>query len=356
MCMEPSSPPTHARRVKRPTTAAPSFAIATVTRNPHRFGAWLDYYRRLGAAHVFLAVEQSPDVVAYCEAHAAGFVTLSVASEQSNPYFTLIDRQEAHVNAALAGCAVHGVDWLFHVDDDELLHFCEPWEEVARRVPRDADCLVLTNVEAVPDHAGSDFTTISRFFLDDDLFLCYVNGKAGGRVGSTAASGSHRFTGVEWLVPLESAMLMHFESCPYGRWRDKFMHYASLQRKMSDIPFRFYVDSILACRRVVAERRERERRNERSAAGLRSSRRTGVARKMRLGSGEAALRGFWRRRKLLHYTAHPGAIVTVRHLALRDPAPGRVETRGGRGGRAAPAAALLCHWGERRNEGLNLDT
>ena len=77
---------------------------------------------------------------------------------------------------------------------------------------------------------------------------------------------------------------------------------------------------------------------------------------MRLGSGEAALRGFWRRRKLLHYTAHPGAIVTVRHLALRDPAPGRVETRGGRGGRAAPAAALLCHWGERRKEGLNLDT
>ena len=41
-----------------------------------------------------------------------------------------------------------GVDWLFPVDDDELLHFGEPWESVVARVPPSADCIVVRNLEA----------------------------------------------------------------------------------------------------------------------------------------------------------------------------------------------------------------
>jgi hypothetical protein len=113
-----------------------SFGIATVTRNPHRFDRWLEYYRRLGAAHVFLAVEHTPEVVEYCTAHQH-FVTVSETCAERNPYDSIIDRQILHVDKALAACAERGIAWLFHVDDDELLHFVEPWESIVHkaRVP-----------------------------------------------------------------------------------------------------------------------------------------------------------------------------------------------------------------------------
>jgi len=183
---------------------------------------------------------------------------------------------------------------------------------------------VVANVEAVPDHETSDFTTISRFCVDDDRFLCYVNGKSAGRVGSAEACGCHRFSGDEWGIPHESAMVLHFESCPYSRWRDKFMHYASLQKKISGIPFPFYVDAIHVCRQH--------------------------------GGDEAKLRAFWRRRKRFHYAAHPDSVKTVLHLGLREPedaAVRRPTTRhAGRGVPASPGS--LKHWGEMRREGLEL--
>jgi len=309
------------KAAKRSRASDTSFAIATVTRNPHRFDRWLEYYRRLGAAHVFLAVEQTPEIVEYCAAHPH-FVTVSETSAERNPYDSIIDRQVLHVDKALAACAERGIAWLFHVDDDELLHFVQPWESIVHKVPATADCLVIANVEAIPDHEGSDFTSISRFCVVDDHFLCYVNGKSAGRVGSAEACGCHRFSGEEWGIPHECAMVLHFESCPYSRWRDKFMHYASLQSKMSTIPFDFYLDSIRACRQHRGD--------------------------------EARLRAFWRRRKRFHYAAHHEAIKTVLHLGLESPeVSGRPATR--RTERAIPASpASLRHWGEMRREGLEL--
>ena len=106
--------------------------------------------------------------------------------------------------------------------------------------------------------------------------LAYINGKAAGRVGACSQMGPHRFTGaarpgrpagpaaaspapacpepaplrlsapqpcaaqpltwrpahrlgtgVEWEAPLEAACVLHFESCPYTRWEQKFTHYAA---------------------------------------------------------------------------------------------------------------------------------
>ena len=338
-------------RPKRAMGVMESFAIATVTRQPHKFGRWLEYYRRLGAVHVFLAVENTPEVIEYCLAHT-DFVTVSATDMERNPYDSIIDRQVAHVNKALIACDELGIGWLFHVDDDELLHFVEPWESIVRQVwpspvddpsfrladakihthsfarltlvsqiPATADCLVIANVEAIPDHEGSDFTTISRFCMDDDLFLCYVNGKSAGRVGAAEACGCHRFTGEEWGVPHESAMVLHFESCPYSRWRDKFMHYASLQRKMSTIPFDFYVDSINICRKYPGD--------------------------------EHRLRAFWKRRKRFHYASHPDAVKIVLHPGLLPPEEtGRPITR--RAGCVPASPRTLQHWGHMRREGLEL--
>ena len=269
---------------------APTFAICTITKDPHRFERWLDYYRDLGASHVFLRVEKTPEVDALvAQEKFAAFVTVTQAPQQANPYDSLMKRQALHTTEALEECARRGVDWLFHVDDDELLHFGEPWESVVARVPPSADCIVVRNLEAVPDSEQSDFTTISRFAHadeDGEPFLAYINGKAGGRVGRCTEDGPHRFTGEEWEAPPCVAAVLHFESCPYTRWRDKFVHYGKLtsEAKLKTIPFPFYVDSIRYCREHAAD--------------------------------DARLRAWWRRRKMRYYAPFADQIETIEHLAL----------------------------------------
>ena len=285
-------------RVSAKPSAKPGetrFAVVTMTRMPYRFEDWLKYYRALGTHHLFIAVEESPEVeLLLAEAPWCDMVTTSRSKPEQNPYETVITRQERVMAWALGECERRGIPWLFHLDDDELLHFGQPWEETVAQVPPEATCLVVRNVEGVPDNDQSDFTTISRFAVgnkDGWPMLAYINGKAAGRVGACSQMGPHRFTGaarpgrpagpaaaspapacpepaplrlsapqpcaaqpltwrpahrlgtgVEWEAPLEAACVLHFESCPYTRWEQKFTHYAATttsNKNLKAIPFDF---------------------------------------------------------------------------------------------------------------------
>ena len=177
------------------------FAVVTMTRMPYRFEEWLNYYRALGTAHLFIAVEESPEVESLlAEAPWCDMVTTSRSKPEQNPYETVITRQERVMAWALGECESRGIPWLFHLDDDELLHFGQPWEETVAQVPPEATCLVVRNVEGVPDNDHSDFTTISRFAVGNETgwpMLAYINGKAAGRVGACSEMGPHRFTGAD---------------------------------------------------------------------------------------------------------------------------------------------------------------
>ena len=189
-------------RVSAKPSAKPGdtrFAVVTMTRMPYRFEDWLKYYRALGTHHLFIAVEESPEVeMLLAEAPWCDMVTTSSSEPEQNPYETVITRQERVMAWALGECERRGIPWLFHLDDDELLHFGQPWEETVAQVPPEATCLVVRNVEGVPDNDQSDFTTISRFAVGNEdgwPMLAYINGKSAGRVGACTQSGPHRFTG-----------------------------------------------------------------------------------------------------------------------------------------------------------------
>ena len=177
------------------------FAVVTMTRMPYRFEEWLNYYRALGTDHLFIAVEESPEVESLlAEAPWCDMVTTSRSKPEQNPYETVITRQERVMAWALGECESRGIPWLFHLDDDELLHFGQPWEETVAQVPPEATCLVVRNVEGVPDNDHSDFTTISRFAVGNETgwpMLAYINGKAAGRVGACSEMGPHRFPGAD---------------------------------------------------------------------------------------------------------------------------------------------------------------
>ena len=84
--------------------------------------------------------------------------------------------------------------------------------------------------------------------------LAYRNGKSAGRVVDADWHGPHRFTGAYHVVPVSKACVLHFESCLYEQWRNKFIKHRTIdEKKKQDIPFPFYRDSI-SLFQVIIER------------------------------------------------------------------------------------------------------
>jgi len=226
-----------------------------MTRKPHRFDWWLRYHRNLGIYHVFVHVEDTPDLIPLLESpEFSDFVTVTTGNDNSldthNPnskdnYYTLMQRQEIQVRRSVKSSRLMGIAWLFHVDDDELLYFKEPFSRIANEMPHDVSCIVLINVEAAPKALYSDCVFEDIDVFSKDLMLAYRNGKSAGRVAVADWHGPHRFTGSYHVVPVERGCVLHFESCTYEGWRNKFIKHREMgEQKKLDIPFPFYRDSI----------------------------------------------------------------------------------------------------------------
>ena len=129
-------------------------------------GRWLRYHRSLGIYHVFVHVEDTPELLPLLDsAEFKDFVTVTTGDDNSldthNPnssdnYYTLMQRQERQVRRSVQSCRQAGIEWLFHVDDDELLYFDTPFSKIVDSLPREVTCVVLVNIEAVPDTLTSE--------------------------------------------------------------------------------------------------------------------------------------------------------------------------------------------------------
>lgn len=233
-------------------------AISLMTRKPHHFDWWLRYHLSLGICHVFVHVEDTPELLPMlASAEFAPFVTVTHVSAhdaQKNSangnYYTLMQRQEAQVRRSLDECPRHGIDWLFHIDDDELIHLEVPFAQLVQEAGPGCACIVLQNVEGIPRKPDYEniFEEIDLFCLDIHSLLAYANGKSAGRCGFCTWLGPHRFTGTSVIVDADQAALLHFESCTYEMWRNKFSKHrhmeASKKVDIEKIPFPFYRDSI----------------------------------------------------------------------------------------------------------------
>jgi hypothetical protein len=80
-------------------------------------------------------------------------------------------RQYLNASLALAEARASGLDWLFHVDGDELIHAPAGLANELARAPESVQCVIFSTLEAVPDaEVRSDgfcevtlFRSLSRF-------------------------------------------------------------------------------------------------------------------------------------------------------------------------------------------------
>ena len=125
-----------------------------------------------------------------------------------------------------------------------------PFAQLVEEAGPSVTCIVLQNVEAIPQKLAVDciFEDLDLFCLDIHSLLAYANGKSAGRCGFCTWLGPHRYTGRSVVVDADRAALLHFESCTYEMWRNKFSKHRHMEaRKKVDIdkiPFPFYRESI----------------------------------------------------------------------------------------------------------------
>ena len=220
--------------------------LVSMIYKPKNIETWLELHRKLGIAHFYIRLERTPELVEYLRKQPD--VTLEVASEETtNNYTTIMDRQNKMVTGALENAKKDSIDWLIHIDCDEVLS--GNLNEI-RNLPPEIRTFWMQNIEAVykdiPTSDTNCFVADSFKRCDKEHCASYANGKGGGRVAPDVREfGPHRFTShSKKEIKLESVVVQHFESCDYDQYLKKYRN-LSVGAKVEDIPFEYYRESIL---------------------------------------------------------------------------------------------------------------
>lgn len=223
--------------------------IALLMRKPVDLPVWLKHHRDLGISHFYIRLEDTPGWEDYLESQDDVTLEVAASDKEGNNYETLMYRQKDFVNKSLKDAREDEIEWLFHIDSDELLHG-------SLTVLDDLDAkykaIRIQNAEAIfRENEDTCFSAV-KFLKCGANAPCrsYVNGKGGGRVmDGVQLAGPHHFSykgkihgDAVYETPFEKLHVLHFDSCSFGAWAEKFQHLS--KEKKDNIPFPYYKESV----------------------------------------------------------------------------------------------------------------
>lgn len=183
---------------------------------------WIAHHLHV-AERLFIWVDH-PSEFAFAEQMASDRVSVLPGRQidHASRLTQTLTRQDANTNAAIQMAAMAGINWLVHVDADELLVVLEErvWDS-------DVDQLVFPNHECIPVWQSKfPLRELTRFRVNGQhKFLLYDNGKAALRLGpppvAAQAHGPHRFSGVE-AVQSSGAVVLHYALPGFDHWWRKY--------------------------------------------------------------------------------------------------------------------------------------
>lgn len=252
-------------------------AAVTTVRDPGAsFDSFSHYHLSNGLERIFLFVEgragqsflpncSGVDVTIADEALEAEWRTCS-QYEFLRPHLAteVMARQILNAELALRWSRDLGIDWLLHVDSDELLYVPgQSLQQFFEAVDRtDAEEVVFFNHEAVPESLEVTdcfrevtlFKTNRRHLAHSSAlsapFVAYTSGKAAARITAAASPhGVHRFrTRYRRRITTSGAVILHYPSCGYSRYVEKYRqlgHFSDDWFGQVSIPhtMRFHADS-----------------------------------------------------------------------------------------------------------------
>ena len=224
-------------------------AIVSMIMKPVDLSIWLNHHRSLGIDLFFIRLEETPELIDFLEKQEDVILEIGESDKNGNNYLTQNHRQDTLVNNSINKCIELNYDWIFHIDSDELL---DGNLLFLNNLSTNIKCLKLINAEAIYSENESTCFSSSKFLkcISGSTCRSYSNGKAGGRpVNGLSSFGPHTFTfnGIyndnsTYNVPFEKLHILHFDSCSFEKWVNKFKNY-NVNNK-SDIPFSYYNESM----------------------------------------------------------------------------------------------------------------
>ena len=220
-----------------------------MVRKPFNFDTWLEYHFNKGIEYIFLRVEDTPELNEIVDKYPNKVFTKYYNDiDNLNNYQTIQTRQKIFIDEVIEKSKQFPIEWIFHIDSDELIWSKESLTSILTAIPDNYGCVHLQNYEAVypEDSLDNPFAETDRFVAKDNGMLSYGNGKSVGRVSDSLKSyGPHYFTGIEYELSAELASILHFDSPTFEVWYRKFSNLSNISEKIfKKIPFKFYRDSI----------------------------------------------------------------------------------------------------------------
>ena len=97
-------------------------ALFSMVRKPFNFDTWIEYHLSLGFDYIYLRVEETPEMSSLLDKYKDKVIVEydNFINKRDN-YYTQMDRQKDFANKVIQDCIIKSVDWLAHIDSDELI-------------------------------------------------------------------------------------------------------------------------------------------------------------------------------------------------------------------------------------------
>jgi hypothetical protein len=240
---------------------AHTVAIISMMRKPQNVDKWIQHHLLKGVTKFYIRLEDSPEILTVLNKYEQ--VRIKTGSSNDAPQFLSADttpgdsqmnRQREWVQEAVKLALDDGITWLIHIDSDELVDCVgHIGDSIENETSDDNHTLVIPNYEAKYDRIKSDDDSCFDYKLMVECSkggcTSYANGKGAGRVSNRLKEhGVHRFAydGKNTEVTLNNIRILHFESCNFNQFVDKFLQLAKKETK--DFPFQLYNESIKVAR------------------------------------------------------------------------------------------------------------
>ncbi len=223
-------------------------AIALLMRKPEDLPLWIKHHRELGISKFYIRMEDTPGWDEFLKAQPDVEFELA-ESDKANNYNTLQTRQLDFVNKTIKKAQQDGIAWLFHIDADELL---EGDLATLDTLSPDIKTITMQNVEAVYDGTEKTCFDARRFKRCAEKNICrsYGNGKSAGRIEpGVSLKGPHNFgyngdhNKNTIRIEFKDLHVLHFDSCSFGAWAEKFQHLSKGSTNKDTTPFPYYEES-----------------------------------------------------------------------------------------------------------------
>lgn len=209
--------------------------IVTLVKEPHQFQTWVDYHAKfIDRMYVFqddpsedLGVENEKLVLVKDWQDRLGYHKDPRLDEPLN----WNRKQQLAFEEGQRMAERDGMEWIVHIDSDELLYGKDP-AEVFARYPR-ARAFHFWNEEVAPekfDHENC-FKECTKFHGDPSRFMAYGNGKSAGRVGKCTWNGPHYFKEKSVEIPPEDLKVLHYPACNLEEFAKRKRRYGNFTEK-----------------------------------------------------------------------------------------------------------------------------